>query len=192
MKHLTISTALIFMLAGIVGTAEAETSKLRCTVSGTFADGVETNIDTDGDGTSATLAQGITNCNDGRSSFLEEEEWVPSATVTTCPQGSNEYHIDDTHGQQRSVSTDGRTGDQIFSRYTSATLCINFSTVPFQFTSSGRAEYIGGTGQFKDATGSYNSQSAGTYLMYGFKNGVFGGFGQFGGTIDGSLIVPKH
>ena len=192
-KYPTISTALVFMFAVVVGTAEGKTQKFHCTYSGTFTNGVETNIDTNGDGASATLAQGVTNCSPGGTSFFQQEqEWILQPTVPTCPEGTtNEYHIDEPTGQSRDVGTAEKTGDQLFSRITSATLCINFSTFPFQFTNSGHAEVIGGTGKSTGATGTYDFQSSGSYLQFGFKNGVFGGFGQFTGTEDGTLNLPK-
>src|SRR5262245_51799659 len=52
-KHLTITTAaLFFIFVGAIGAAETKDTKFHCTFSGTFADGVETNIDTNGDGAS--------------------------------------------------------------------------------------------------------------------------------------------
>lgn len=192
-KYPTISTALVFMFAVVVGTAEAKTMKLHCTFSGTFANGVETNIDTNDDGASATLAQGVTNCSPGGTFlFQNESEWIPQPTVTTCPVGTtNEFHIDETTGQYRDVLIAEKTGDQIFSRIASGTLCINFSIFPFQFTDSGHSEVIGGTGKFTGATGTYDFQASGSYLQFGFKNGVFGGFGQFTGTEDGTLNLPN-
>jgi hypothetical protein len=197
-KHLSITTALFFMFVGAIGAAETKSTKFHCTTSGTFADGVETNIDTSGDGASATLDQGISNCTPtGRSFFQEESEWIPQAAPTTCPRGSLEFHIDEptigqTIGQNRTVTTDEKTGDQLFSRITSGTLCIDFSTFPAPTSASTHHEIIGGTGKLTGATGTYDSQTTGSYLMIGFKNGVFGGFGQFTGTSDGTVTVPKN
>jgi hypothetical protein len=186
-KHLTIGTALVFMFAGAVGAAETKSTKFHCTSSGTFADGVETNIDTNGDAVSATLDQGINNCIPfGRAFFQEEAEWIHQDTNTNCPQGSDELHINADTGQQRSVTTNEKTGDQTFARIISGTLCINFPT----FTISGQGEFIGGTGKATDATGTYNFQTTGSYLQLGFKNG-FGGFGQFTGTVDGTFTAPN-
>src|SRR5262249_50060412 len=59
--YLTFGMTLL-MLASVVGTANAKTQHVNCTFASSFTDGVETNIDTDGDGLSATLNQGINNC----------------------------------------------------------------------------------------------------------------------------------
>ncbi len=189
---ITISTALVLMLAGAVGAAEARTQHFHCKGSETFADGVETHIDTNGDGASAGSAQGLENCNIGRFFFQEEVEWIPRPVTTACPAGTTEeLYIDPTHGQQRVVVTDEKTSDQLFGKATSATLCINTSAFPFPFTVSGQGENIGGTGKYTGATGPYTFTAAGSYLMFGVKDGVFGGFGQVNFTSDGTLILPN-
>src|SRR5260221_8149165 len=102
-RHFTLGIALL-MLTGVIGSAEAKTQHVHCQGSGSFADGVETNIDTNGDGVSAVLDQGLVNCSSlGRFFFQEETEWVFQPTVTTCPAGTTyEFHIDATQGQHRS------------------------------------------------------------------------------------------
>ena len=191
-NFLTIATALMFMLAGAVGAAEARTRHVHCKGAGTFVDGVETHIDTNGDGQSAGVDQGLQNCNIGRLFFQEELEWIPRPVTSACPVGTTEeMFIDPTHGQQRGVSTNEKTGDQRFSKLTSATLCVNFATLPITFTSSGQGETIGGTGKYTGATGTGEFHSAGSYLIFGFKDGVFGGFGQFTFTNDDTLILPN-
>jgi hypothetical protein len=177
------------MLTGLVSHAAAETRHFKCTIAGTFTD-VETYIDTNGDNRSATLDQGVFTCNGSNGIFQEEVEWIPQSAVTTCPAepGMREFHVSPTQGQHRSVSTDAKTGDQSFSQITSGTLCFNTFTGQTSVTSEG--VYIGGTGKAAGATGTFTSQTSGSYLMFGFKGGVFGGFGQFTGTVDSTLILP--
>jgi hypothetical protein len=180
------------MLTGFVNHATAETRKLKCTIAGTFTDGVETNIDTNGDNVSATLDQGAFKCNGSSGIFQEEAEWIRQSTVTSCPNVPSmlEFHIvDRTQGQQRSVTTDSKTGDQTFSQVNSGTLC--FDTATLQFTTTTEGIYRGGTGKAAGATGTFTSQTSGSYLMFGFKNGVFGGFGQFTGTVDSTVNFPN-
>jgi hypothetical protein len=180
------------MLTGTVGAAAARTRHVHCKGAGTFADGVETNIDTNGDGASATLDQGLDNCNIGRFFFQEEGESIPRSVTSACPAGTDEeVYIDQTHGQQRAVLTDEKTGDQLFAKIASETLCFNAST--FTFTNSGHFEFIGGTGKYTGATGTSSFQTTGSYLQFGFKGGPggpFGGFGQFTFTSDGMLTLP--
>jgi hypothetical protein len=100
-----------------------------------------------------------------------------------------EFHIDQTQGQHRSVSTDSKTGDQTFSQITSGTFC--FDTATGQTTGTTTGVYLGGTGKATGATGTFTSQTSGSYLMFGFKNGVFGGFGQFSGTLETTINFPN-
>ena len=194
--YLTVGLTLL-LLTGAVVAADTKTQKVHCKGGGTFTDGVETNIDTDGDGDSAA------DRSRGRDLQLRQfclpgRGGMDSPTnLTTCPAGTtDEYHIDATQGQHRSVATDEKTGDQLFGQVTSGTLCIDFSscpTLPFPFTTSGHAESIGGTGKYTDATGTVSFHSVGSYLQYGFKGGTgaFGAFGQFTSTADGTLTLPK-
>jgi hypothetical protein len=186
--HLTLGLTLL-MFTGIVSYAEAKTRHLKCTQSNTFADGVETRIDTNGDNASATLSQGIGNCNGSNALVQEEAEWIQTA-VTHCPHEPNmfEFYISETQGQQRAVGTDLKTGDQTFARITSGTLCVNAATGILSGTAEGI--YIGGTGKNTDATGTFESHFSGRYLAFGCKDGICGGFGQSTATIEATLILP--
>ncbi|MBI3757221.1 MAG: hypothetical protein HY267_04515 [Deltaproteobacteria bacterium] len=196
-NHITISAALVLMLTGAVGAAEAKTQQVHCKGGGTFTDGVETNIDTNSDGVSAGIDQGAEVCNIGSFVFQEEIEWIPRPITSACPAGTTEeLYVDSTHGQHRSVVTDEKTGDQLFVQLTSGTICLNFSSypsLPFPFTDSVHGEFIGGTGKYTGATGTFDSHAVGSYLQFGFKGGTgaFGGFGQFTFTTDGTLTLPK-
>jgi hypothetical protein len=199
-----IGTAVVALLIGTVGRATdtgSRTLQVHCKGAGTFADGVETNIDTNGDGVSATLNQGLENCRPlGRLFFHQEEEWIRQDAVTSaCPAGTtDEFHINATQGQTRGVATKERTGDQLFGKITSGTLCLNFSSFPnppFPTTASGQTEIIGGTGRFAGATGTGTFTSVGSFLQFGFKGGEggpFGGFGQFTFTSNGTLTLPQR
>ncbi len=197
-RHVTLGIALL-LLTGTVGAAETKTQQVHCNGGGTFTDGVETHIDVNGDGASATLDQGLENCSIGRFFFQEEVEWIPQPILTNCPAGTSaEYHISaesgfhhQPNGQQVSVATDEKTGDQLFGQYTSATLCFNFSTIPFTFTASGQTAILGGTEKYAGATGTGSFQSVGSELALGVKDGIFGGFGQVTFTSDGTLTLPK-
>src|SRR5438552_18835267 len=122
LHHILLGLTLPIFL-GLVSHAAAETRHLTCTISGSFTDGIETNIDTNGDGASATLGQGAVRCNGGSAIFQEEVEWIFQPTLTNCPNkpGVFELHLSSTQGQQRSVNTDSQTGDQLFGQVTSGT-----------------------------------------------------------------------
>jgi hypothetical protein len=53
-RYFTLGIAL-FMLTGVVGAADAKTWQIHCTGSGSSLSGVESNIDTNGDGVSADI-----------------------------------------------------------------------------------------------------------------------------------------
>jgi hypothetical protein len=191
-RYFTFGIAL-FLLTGIVGLANAKTLRSHCTGSGTAADGVETNLDTNGDGVSATLDQGIQNCNTGRSFFQEENEWIHQDHVTTCPaETTDEYHIDATQGQSHGVATDEKTGDQIFYKTVASTLCVNGSAGTF--TTAVQFEIFGGTGKATGATGTGESHASGSVLVAGCKGGCpgpFGDFVQFTFTSDSTVNLPN-
>jgi hypothetical protein len=190
-RSFIMGSALVLLLAGTVGgDDEGKTKDISCTFSGTFADGVETHIDTNDDNISAGLDQGLENCNIGRFFFQEVAEYqAPVPPTAKCPAGTTEeFHLQQDH----IVVTEEKTGDQIFAEVATndATLCFKESDLTFSITAHGTN--TGGTGQFAGASGTFDAQSTGKYLVFGFKNGVFGGFGQFSGTSTGTLILPKH
>ncbi len=180
----------VLLFTGAVLVAEADTQQFHCKGGGTFTDGVETNIDTNGDGVSATVDQGAEVCNTGNAIFQEEAEWIQQTAVSAdCPAGTTlELRITPTNGgQHRAVFTDTGTGDQAFSQMTSAIQCFNESTL--KFTGHGQGIIVGGTGKNTGASGTFTSHFTGSYRQVGFKNGVFGGFGQFTFTLNGTLIL---
>ncbi len=192
-RHFALGIALLLLIT-IIGAAQAKTLQVHCKGAGTGTPGVETNIDTDGDGASASLDQGLVNCNIARFFFQEEGELILQPTVTTCPPGTDEeLHIDSTQGQQRGVWTDEKTEDQLFLMNSQQTLCLHASTLPLTFTSSGQTEAIGGTGKYAGATGTIEFHATGSYLQFGFNgiSGAFGGLIQFTSSDDGTLNLPK-
>jgi len=54
----TIGIALVLLLAGVSNSDQTKTKQMSCTFGGSFTDGVETHIDTNGDTISANLHQG--------------------------------------------------------------------------------------------------------------------------------------
>jgi hypothetical protein len=175
----------LLVITGFVSSAAAKTLPFKCIGSGTFADGVETNIDTNSDGTSAGLDQGLQNCTIGRFFFQEEVEYAgPSTPHTTCPQGTDEYHL----VQGRGVDIDEKTSDQLFGVHDTIALCLNPDGT---FNSTGHITFTGGTGHFTGASGASDFRVTGKYLAFGFKNNVFGGFGQFSFTSSGTLMGVK-
>jgi hypothetical protein len=180
---------LTLLLAGYVGGDDVQTKKVHCTVAGSFTDGVETNIDTNNDNVSGGVIQGLSVCNTGRALVQAETEYAgPVTPNTTCPEGTEEFHAVQNH----SVATDQKTADQTFGEAVSLTLCLDPTAPDLAFTYTGKINIVGGTGNSTGAAGSLDVQGSGKYLVFGFKNGVFGGFGQFSETDTGTLILPNH
>ncbi len=186
--HFTIGIALVLLLAGVSNSDETKTKHLSCTFAATFASpGVETHIDTNGDGRSAGLHQGLVNCNIGRFLFQEEFEFLaPLPAPVTCPMGTTEFDL----LQAQVVLTAEKTSDQLFFEDAAGggTFCLH-PDLTFSFTEQGT--FAGGTGQFTGASGSLDGQGTGQYLVFGSKGVNPGGFGQFPETVTGTLILPK-
>lgn len=186
-RHLTLSLGIVLLLASTGNSGEVKTKQLRCSFSATFVSGVETHLDTNGDGRSASVHQGLENCSTGRFFFHEAAEFQNPIAAVTCPAGTLEFRLQ----QKQGVRTEEKSGDQLFYEVASnaETLCLNPADFSFSFTAQGTI--TGGTGQFTNASGSFESRATGTYRVTGEKEGVFGGFGQFSGTSTGTLVIPK-
>jgi hypothetical protein len=187
-RHLTLGIGMVLLLAGAGNSAEVKTKDVRCTVAATFVSGVETHLDTNGDGRSASAHQGITNCNIGRFFFHEVAEFqAPLPAPVTCPADALEFPIQQLHA----VRTEEKSGDQLFFEVATndGTFCLK--PADFTFSATWQGTITGGTGQFTGASGSFEFQATGKYLVTGAKEGVFGGFGQFSGTTTETLVTPK-
>jgi hypothetical protein len=186
-RHFTLGIGMVLLLAGAGNSAEVKTKYVRCSFSATFVSGVETHLDTNDDGRSAGAHQGLENCNTGGFFFHEAAEFQAPIPPVTCPAGTLEFRIQQEHG----VSTEEKSGDQLFYEVATneETLCLNPSDFTFSFTAQGTI--TDGTGQFTGASGSFESQATGQYLVTGEKEGVFGGFGQFSGTSTKTLNISK-
>ena len=148
---------------------------------------MENHLDTNDDERSASVHQGLVNCNIGRFLLHEEFEFLaPLAAPVSCPAGTTEIDL----LQGRVVLTSEKTADQLFFEDASRgeTFCLN-PDLTFSFTEHGI--FAGGTGQFTHASGSIDGRAFGKYLIPGSKDDIFGGFGQFTETATGTLNIPK-
>src|SRR6266852_5233812 len=185
--HLTLGIGMVLLLAGASNGDDSKTKHLSCTFSGTFVSGVENHLDTNGDMRSASVLQGLVNCNIGQFLFQEEFEFLdPLPAPVTCPTGTTEFDLLQAHG----VLTAEKTADQLFFEDAAGgvTFCLN-PDLTFSFTEHGT--FAGGTGQFTGASGSFDGQGTGQYLVFGSKGGDPGGFGQFTETVTGTLSLPQ-
>jgi hypothetical protein len=148
---------------------------------------VDNHLDTNGDGQSAGVHQGSATCNLGRFLFHEVFEFqAPLAVPVTCPAGTQEFGF----VQAQRVLTAEKSADQLFVEAGAGgvVLCLS-PDLTFTFTEHGT--FAGGTGQFAGASGSFDGHATGKYLVFGTKEGVFGGFGQYTETVTGTLNIPK-
>jgi hypothetical protein len=183
----TIGIALVLLLAGASNGDDNKTMRLRCTFSGTFVSGVENHLDTNGDGRSASVHHGLVDCDSGRFLFDEEFEFLnPLPAPVSCPTGTTEFDL----LQGQVVLTSEQTADQLVIEDANGgvTFCLN-PDLTFSFTEHGAI--AGGTGQFRQASGSINGRAIGKYLATGSKDGVFGGFGQFTESATGTLHTSR-
>src|SRR5712692_3111401 len=103
-RYFTIGIALVLLLAGAVGRAEAKSRHFISDYAGTEGNGV---IDTNGDGRTANVATGIANTTLGRFVFQAEAESLRRlATNVTCPAGTAEIPLLQAHA----VLTKEKTG----------------------------------------------------------------------------------
>jgi hypothetical protein len=110
-SQFSIGIALVLLFAGVSSSGETKTKHLSCTFGGTFTDGVETHIDTNGDRISANLHQGLEDCNIGRFFLHSENEFGAALPApVTCPAGTAEFDLVQAHG----VLTAEKTSDQLF------------------------------------------------------------------------------
>ena len=133
------------------------------------------------------MHQGLVNCDSGRFLFNEELEFLnPLPAPVSCPAGTTEFDL----LQGQVVLTSEQTTDQLFIEDANGgvTFCLN-PDLTFSFTEHGAI--AGGTGRFREASGSINGRATGKYLVTGSKRGIFGGFGQFTEAATGTLHIPR-
>src|SRR5215471_8427438 len=89
-----VAIALVLLFVGTSNGDDSRTMHLRCTFSATFVSGVENHLDTNGDGRSASVHQGLVHCNLGRFLFQEEFEFLaPLPAPVSCPAGTTELGL---------------------------------------------------------------------------------------------------
>ena len=182
-QRLTVGIALAVALGVTLGPARADEQQRRVKlhVAGSTIDGV---LDTDGDGTLARVQNGIANGKPEQFLMQRETEFKDTATPCQMPDG--------TPGlvrlllQSRSVYTSMRDGNQFFTQTTPGPGCLNPQTGEFSFTLPG--SFIGGTGRYAGATGTWETQNFQTVALIEDPQGH--AFRQFSFDLVGTLILP--
>ncbi|MGH7964811.1 MAG: hypothetical protein ACRERD_23855 [Candidatus Binatia bacterium] len=169
------------LLAITCGFAEAKEIKIKGV--GIFSGDFVVGPDTNSDGIpSVTGEQEVEEMKSGElflNEFSSEVSLPNSSTLpvpVSCPSGKLAFP----YLYNEVVTTHQASGDQLFSHYTAAVLCLNPNTGVFTF--EGTAVFDGGTGQFAGASGSYTARSKGI-LFPDFS-------GTQSGTFKGTLVLP--
>lgn len=120
---------------------------------------VSTPIDTNEDGVGAFFCPFEQGSNLGPINGQVVLEFAPLSAPVTCPEGNLELTLVVGNGFKRLTDS----GDLIYFKYASGTTCIDLSTGSAIFSLV--ADITGGTGQFANATGSYDESAAGTIFI---------------------------
>ncbi|MGD9388099.1 MAG: hypothetical protein PVI87_07710 [Gammaproteobacteria bacterium] len=142
--------------------------------------GIETAVDSNQDGLLLSLSMTEAKGSFGASSAYITSEFAVDPTVQ-CPDDGDDY-LPLVLFQSTGVLSFAN-GDQLYAVGTGGEMCLNLDTGYY----SGDAEgfYMGGTGRFAGATGSYTSTYSGQNL-----EPFLSGFRSITGTIEGRVILP--
>ena len=178
-RALQATAILVFALATIARAAEfANTTKYS---SSFHPDAVDTN----GDGEAAVIANGsgliVSGDLAGQALVFESVgEYVNASPTDDCPLPKIARAIVAGSGVSRDPD-----GHALFSRFESGLLCIDASAGKAKATYSGT--FVGGTGKWKGATGTFTSTAKVTFLTCDSSNRCFGGQN---GKIVATIVTP--
>ena len=179
-NRLAVGFAMVLLMVVASGRAEALELTLSGSLDGTF---VSTPIDTNGDGTTATLGLGTLSTALGKFTVQNVAEFLfPLAAPVICPTDNVEFPFLLNTG----IITSGLTGDQIFFEFFTGTLC--FDPTTGIGTASGAGNITGGTGLFEGATGTLTGVTTVTHVLFDSAGNM--AFGSRNGTAAGTLITP--
>jgi hypothetical protein len=148
----------------VVAPSEAgETKVIKSKASATF---VSANFDFDNPNLKdpANYHNGAGISNAGKFTFQAVAEFAPDKHTCTVPGGVAGAGTEFALVADVQVSRFTATGDLLFTKGTSATLCEDFSTSPFPFIFTETGVVTGGTGKYSGATGAFTATGDGTTL----------------------------
>lgn len=148
LKQLTTGCAFMAAVALSVSAVEAKILKFNGSTSGSV---LSTEIDSNNDQSKAGLTSGGGKSTLGAFTFQSLTEYAVVGAAT-CPNGQSGTALSLVSGSGHTVIRFS-TGDVLFSRPKSATLCFD-PTLARSFLTSGESEVVGGTGKYTNATGS--------------------------------------
>lgn len=150
-----------------------------------WGSGIETAVDSDQDpfGLKLSLSMAHAKGSFGPVSAYITSEFAFDPTIE-CPTGYLPLRL-----FQSTTITNFADGDQLFGSVYDGEMCLDLD--PYTGMGTGYyfgdadGEYIGGTGRFAGATGSFHSE----YTGYNLEPGLTG-FRSIEGTIEGTVILP--
>ena len=191
--YLTLGLTL-FMLTGVVGAAHAKDQHDTSSKAGTrelpwktsFSGSVvNTQSDTNGDGNKGGVSSTGIKGSLGSGTARVTSEFAFSGPGT-CPNGNAGLNFTLLPGTGHGIFRFDSTGDLLFTKTSSATLCFDpLTTIQFF---SGAENITGGTGRFAGAAGSTTYSGTATTL---FDDGAGNFFAELSGTIEGTIILMK-
>jgi hypothetical protein len=179
LHKLAIGMTVRFILSVAAGSVEAKQIKVKGSFSGSFSPS-DFDFNQDGQKADSNFVTG-TGALRRFTGQGQSEYQLPLPAPVTCPSDTVEVPLMGSNA----VSTDTRTGDQLWSFSGSGTLCVNLSTGVFTF--QGTYDYFGGTGRFTGASGSVQVKSTGLFHVCDPANRCFG---NATGTFTGTIILP--
>lgn len=181
-SQILIGVLVLFLgVASGSGTAEAGEQQVKWPFAGS---GLRTQIDTNGDGMRAVASTAKGQTSLGPISFQGLGESLPQlAEVKSCPQGTWEYPLLMYH----SVLHIEESGELLYTRLSTGVSCYDPSTNLLSFT--GQGNFVGGTGQFAEASGSFETQATAKMLV---PTPTGNEFESIDGVSTGTLITPSR
>lgn len=177
----TVGLGLAMIVAS--GTAAAFDTPYKGTISGSF---ISSQIDAiPGDGVKAILGSfAVTSRRLGAITSQALTEDVPATTPSgNCPAGTEtEFTLGSARANHRFAN-----GDILYLKAMTRTGCLDIDTLTFSVHETG--EFAGGTGQFAQATGTWEITGTAKVLVIDPK-GEF--FGSFDGALDGTIVTPAR
>jgi hypothetical protein len=183
----------LMMIVGSIALAtpaQAVTTVISSNGSGSF---VNANFDFDHVdlSTPANHVNGEAMSNAGTFTFQVVNEFAPDGKTCTVPGGGAGAGTEFTLVGEVGVARFTETGDLLFFKATSITLCEDLSTLPtppFPFIDTEAGVVTGGTGAYSGATGTFTATGAGAALSLD-ATGVRS-FGWFTNSVVTTVTVP--
>jgi hypothetical protein len=180
-----------FLVVAPSEAGETETKVIKSKGSGAF---VSANFDFDHPDLSSpgNYINGEAKSNAGNFTFQAVNDFAPDGKKCTVPGGVANAGTEFTLTGEVGVSRFNATGDLLFFKATSATVCQDFSafpTPPFPFIDTETGIVTGGTGKYLGATGTFTATVKGAALTLD-ATGVRS-FGWFTNSSVTTVSVPE-